>query len=233
MTEPARRVSANQRCKTRSSCDADGAIVTTFGERRAALVETADAAELPTALSALTDTWLAERFASEAVECGLIGAPEQSGGGDGASASGTGVALVAVGGYGRGELCPGSDIDLLLLHDGRESLLDNRGALGDSPERDSLADRLWYPIWDEKLKLGHAVRSLADTLELAAEDIDTATALVDARHSRAISRSPSVSSVAFGSTGARTQHSDSTNCNVPSAVGTARAAKWHFCSNPI
>ena len=146
--------------------------MTAFGERRAALVQTADAAELPGALSQLTDSWLAERFAAEAADWGL----------NGDHGSGSGVALVAVGGYGRGELCPGSDIDLLLLHDSRESLLASDGALGDSPQRGNLADRLWYPIWDEKLKLGHAVRSLAGTLDLAASDIDTATALVDARH---------------------------------------------------
>lgn len=146
--------------------------MTSFGERRAELVQSADAASLPRALSQLTDSWLAERFAAEAVEWGL----------NGDDGSGSGVALVAVGGYGRAELCPGSDIDLLLLHDGRESLLATDGALGDSPQRGNLADRLWYPIWDEKLKLGHAVRSLAGTLDLAASDIDTATALADARH---------------------------------------------------
>ena len=146
--------------------------MTAFSDRRAALVQTADAAELPGALSQLTDSWLAEQFAAEAADWEL----------NGDHGSGSGVALVAVGGYGRAELCPGSDIDLLLLHDGRESLLASDGALGDSPQRGNLADRLWYPIWDEKLKLGHAVRSLAGTLDLAASDIDTATALVDARH---------------------------------------------------
>ncbi len=143
-----------------------------FGQRRTALIERTDASDLPQALSQLTDDWLVERFASEAAEWDLHD--------DGAACSG--VALVAVGGYGRAELCPGSDIDLLLLHDGRPSLLANHGALGDSSQRANLADRLWYPIWDEKLKLGHAVRSLAATLELAATDIDTATALADARH---------------------------------------------------
>ncbi|WP_420445992.1 [protein-PII] uridylyltransferase [Candidatus Poriferisodalis sp.] len=132
--------------------------MTSFGERRAGLIETAAADQLPAALSALTDSWLAESYATEAAECGL----------GGASGASTGVALVAVGGYGRGELCPGSDIDLLLLHD--------------DVDTGNLADRLWYPIWDEKLKLGHAVRSMSGTLELAASDTDTATALADARH---------------------------------------------------
>lgn len=180
--------------------------MTSFGERRAALIERSDASALPSALSGLTDTWLAELFSAEAAAWGLNGLNDGAsdvGRTGGEPSGGTGVALVAVGGYGRGELCPGSDIDLLLLHDGRESLLGRGGALADSSEafdsaRDgdaddraerasdaptgNLADRLWYPIWDEKLKLGHSVRSVAQTLELAASDIDTATALADARH---------------------------------------------------
>ena len=127
-----------------------------FGGRRTALLARTDidAVDLPAALSDLTDEWLIERFTSEVKASGRSDIE--------------GVALVAVGGYGRSELCPGSDIDLLLLHDEVDT--------GD------LADRLWYPIWDEKLKLGHAVRSVEQALELAASDIDTATALSSARH---------------------------------------------------
>ncbi|MXW42847.1 MAG: [protein-PII] uridylyltransferase [Acidimicrobiia bacterium] len=80
-----------------------------------------------------------------------------------------GIALVAVGGYGRAELCPNSDIDLLLLHDDRSDV-------------DKLAPQLWYPIWDEGLKLGHAMRSPKECRDLAKTDIDTTTALLDARH---------------------------------------------------
>ncbi|MEO7555973.1 MAG: [protein-PII] uridylyltransferase, partial [Acidimicrobiales bacterium] len=80
-----------------------------------------------------------------------------------------GVALVAVGGYGRAELCPQSDIDLMLLHEGR-------GDIG------SLADRIWYPIWDLGLKLGHSVRTMKEALGLAQDDLDTATALLTVRH---------------------------------------------------
>ncbi len=56
-----------------------------------------------------------------------------------------GVALVAVGGYGRRELLPGSDLDVLLLHSGRPGIA-------------ALADRVWYPIWDSGTHLDHAVR---------------------------------------------------------------------------
>ncbi len=86
-----------------------------------------------------------------------------------APGGGAGMALVAVGGQGRRELCPQSDLDLLLLTD--------RGV-----DASKVADGLWYPIWDEGLKLGHAVRSVRDTLALASEDLETATALLSARH---------------------------------------------------
>ena len=79
-----------------------------------------------------------------------------------------GLALVAVGGYGRGELSLQSDIDLLLVHRRR-------------PDIRELADRIWYPIWDAGLKLGHAVRTTEEALALAAKDLDTATALLDSR----------------------------------------------------
>lgn len=77
-------------------------------------------------------------------------------------------ALVAVGGYGRGELSPQSDIDLVLIHQSKQSM-------------ESVASAIWYPIWDAGLKLGHAVRTFDDHLELAKDDLDTATALLTAR----------------------------------------------------
>lgn len=102
--------------------------------------------------SDLVDAWLAELLAAAEEACGAGG-----------------VALVAVGGYGRAELSLQSDIDVLLLHDGRDDI----GAL---------ADKVWYPIWDEGLKLGHAVRTVREALTLAADDLDTATSLLQVRH---------------------------------------------------
>ncbi len=78
------------------------------------------------------------------------------------------IALVATGGYGRAELTPESDLDLLLLHDGSITAAD--------------AQQLWYPIWDAGFKLGHAVRTEDDTLQLASSDLATATALLSVRH---------------------------------------------------
>lgn len=75
---------------------------------------------------------------------------------------------MAAGGYGRAELAPGSDLDVWLIHDGKADI-------------NALAERLWYPIWDSGLKLGHAVRTPKQVLSLAAEDLDTATAALTLR----------------------------------------------------
>ena len=96
------------------------------------------------------DRWLAELFEQAAAGAG-------------------GVSLVAVGGYGRREMSPQSDIDVLLLHAGVKGVA-------------TIAERVWYPIWDEGLKLGHSVRTMKEALALAADDLDTATALVTVRH---------------------------------------------------
>jgi [protein-PII] uridylyltransferase len=79
-----------------------------------------------------------------------------------------GVALVALGGYGRGRLSPGSDVDLLILYDGSEAHVA------------ALAERLLYPLWDAGLRVGHAVRTPAECLEEAAQ-LDVATAMLDGR----------------------------------------------------
>ena len=73
----------------------------------------------------------------------------------------------AVGGYGRGDLAPGSDLDLLMLHRGRTS--------GDMP------DRVWYPVWDSGTKLDHSVRTPAEARRLAAKDLRVVLGLLDAR----------------------------------------------------
>ncbi|MFF4134620.1 [protein-PII] uridylyltransferase [Streptomyces mirabilis] len=104
------------------------------------------------ALADLTDEWLT----------GLFGA-----GADGLR----GVSLVAVGGYGRGELSPRSDLDLLLLHDGADS-----GTVA------ALADRIWYPIWDLGLALDHSVRTPGEARKTAGGDLKVQLGLLDARH---------------------------------------------------
>ncbi len=80
------------------------------------------------------------------------------------------LALVATGGWARRELAPYSDIDFVILHD------------GDQPAAKQICDRLLYPLWDEKLAVGHAVHEPRAVARLARDDLATATALLDARH---------------------------------------------------
>jgi [protein-PII] uridylyltransferase len=85
----------------------------------------------------------------------------------------TRVALVALGSYARRELCPGSDVDVLLLHDAKGRSL---------PAVRDLAERIWYPLWDAGLVTGHGTRTVKDSIALADEDIDALTAFLDAHH---------------------------------------------------
>ncbi|GAA3040920.1 [protein-PII] uridylyltransferase [Gordonia defluvii] len=112
-----------------------------------------DAAALRRALGDLFELW-------------LIGAATRAG----LSTAG-GFAVVAVGGLARGEMLPYSDLDLVLLHD------------GDQAERvQTVADQLWYPIWDANIGLDHSVRTVPDALGVAREDLSAALGLLDARH---------------------------------------------------
>ncbi|MER5765788.1 [protein-PII] uridylyltransferase [Streptomyces sp. NPDC002082] len=106
------------------------------------------------ALAALTDDWLKALFATAVKETGVRGA-----------------ALVAVGGYGRAELSPRSDLDLVLLHDGK----------AEARALAALADRLWYPVWDLGLALDHSVRTPGEARKTAAEDLKVHLGLLDAR----------------------------------------------------
>jgi [protein-PII] uridylyltransferase len=92
------------------------------------------------------DRWLAELLGAEA-----------------------GVALVAVGGYGRKELLPRSDLDVLLLHGGRDDIA-------------AIADRIWYPVWDSGAELDHAVRTVPQARRVARADLKVALGLLTARH---------------------------------------------------
>lgn len=85
--------------------------------------------------------------------------------------AGDSLALVATGGWGREEVCPYSDIDFILL---------GPASAADAARR--VADRLLYPLWDAGIRVGHAVRTPRDAAHLAAQDLSTATALLDLRH---------------------------------------------------
>ncbi|MHB1536499.1 MAG: [protein-PII] uridylyltransferase family protein, partial [Acidimicrobiales bacterium] len=79
-----------------------------------------------------------------------------------------GVALLAVGGYGRGDLAPGSDLDLLLVHDRKGKVR-------------PVADAIWYPVWDEGVHLDHSVRTVKEVRQAADADLKVALGLLDAR----------------------------------------------------
>ncbi len=79
-----------------------------------------------------------------------------------------GAALVAVGGYGRCDMAPESDLDIVLVY-------------RDGVEIADFAEQIWYPIWDSGLKLGHRVDTIDGLLALARVDLETATALLSAR----------------------------------------------------
>ena len=85
------------------------------------------------------------------------------------SESDSGIALVAVGGYGRGELAPYSDLDLVLVHD-------------DARDVGELGSTLWYPLWDSGMQVDHSVRALSEVIGTAEDDIRVAMGLLEARH---------------------------------------------------
>lgn len=81
----------------------------------------------------------------------------------------TAVALVAVGGYGREELAPYSDLDVVLIH-------------ADDVEVGDWAGKIWYPLWDSGANIDHSVRSVSQVLEQAQADLRVALGLLDLRH---------------------------------------------------
>ncbi|MEI6229952.1 MAG: [protein-PII] uridylyltransferase [Actinomycetes bacterium] len=141
---------------TISSADSMSAdeLTTTFLAARTSLLAREDIAsgERRRGLTELTDRWIHGLFV-------LSGAAS------------IGASLIAVGGYGRGELAPGSDIDLVLLHP----------AAAPTARVNEVADALWYPIWDSGIKLDHAVRVPAEMRRLAAAELKVVLGFLDAR----------------------------------------------------
>ncbi len=80
---------------------------------------------------------------------------------------GSGVAVVALGGYGRGEQCLGSDVDVMLLHT--------------TTDPEPFTRQVLYPLWDADLKVGHSVRTVAENQDQAAGDFESLTSLLSAR----------------------------------------------------
>jgi [protein-PII] uridylyltransferase len=76
------------------------------------------------------------------------------------------VAIVALGSYARRELCPGSDVDVLLVHQGLDR---------------AVADAIWYPLWDAGVVVGHAARTPKDAVAVAKGDLAALTSMLDVR----------------------------------------------------
>ncbi len=135
------------------SATAPDAATTAYRGLRAQVLERPVGAARRRELTAVTDAWLADLFAA-------AGAPSRD------------VALVATGGYGRGELAAGSDLDVLLLY--------RDGALAPS-DVEQLADAIWYPIWDARIRLDHSVRTIVESRRMAHRDLWVLLGLLDAR----------------------------------------------------
>jgi [protein-PII] uridylyltransferase len=81
------------------------------------------------------------------------------------------LSLVAVGGYGRGEMAPYSDVDLLFLLPYKQT-----------PRGEQIAEHMLYLLWDLGLKVGHATRSIDSCISMARADVTVRTALLEARY---------------------------------------------------
>ena len=81
----------------------------------------------------------------------------------------TGIALAAVGSLARREIGPRSDIDLVLIHDGKNKQIN------------SLAEKIWYPLWDARIRIDHSVRTPAECSDIAGRELSAGVGLLDLR----------------------------------------------------
>ena len=152
------------------------------------------AAELRHAWQDLHESWLIAKAAE-------IGITDTSG-----------FAIVGVGGLGRHELLPYSDLDLMLLHDNKSADLLQR-----------VADKLWYPLWDANVRLDHSVRTVSGALGVANKDMIAALGMLDARH---IAGAPELSEELIA--GARRQWRSVIRSRMDELVEITQA-RWQRC----
>ena len=81
------------------------------------------------------------------------------------------VAIAAVGSFGRGELSPGSDLDIVIIHSGSYS----------PAKLSEIVNSILYPLWDKKIKVDHSVRTRQEVRSALTEDLKVAMGLLDIR----------------------------------------------------
>ena len=86
-------------------------------------------------------------------------------------ADSTEVAIAAVGSFGRGELAPGSDLDIVIIHSGSYQ----------GPELTKIVNAILYPLWDKKIKVDHSVRTKSEMRTAIADDLKVVMGLLDIR----------------------------------------------------
>ncbi|MEL6318997.1 MAG: nucleotidyltransferase domain-containing protein, partial [Pseudomonadota bacterium] len=109
--------------------------------------------------------WLTDRIVAATVQFVIERAP-----GGGAGARSERLSVIAVGGYGRGEMAPFSDVDLLFLTPYKTTAW-----------AETVVEGVLYMLWDLKLKVGHATRTVDECLRLAAQDMTIRTTLLETR----------------------------------------------------
>ncbi|WP_188827853.1 [protein-PII] uridylyltransferase [Nocardia camponoti] len=132
------------------------------------------AADLVKARAQLLDGARTSRLDPEALRAALVDLFElwlTSKGNELGITADSGLSLVAVGGLGRREMLPYSDLDLVLLHDDIDPAVVAE-----------VADQLWYPLWDAHIKLDHSVRTVPQALRVAADDLVAGLGMLEARH---------------------------------------------------
>ena len=133
---------------------------------------------------------------------------------------------VALGSYARRELCPGSDVDVLLAAR-RAAAAERRRGRAISPSS------CWYPLWDAGFVTGHGARTVKESLALADDDLDALTALLDVRPSPATRRSPTSSTRRVAELAAAARHARAARSwPTPPSSGACDPGSSRRCSSP-